>query len=177
MTWITRTACVGRTGRSVNLSLRARIRAGDQQAFVELFHAHAQALYGHAARYLGDRGAAEDAVSVTFLEAWRLRGKLLPDAEFAAREGPGAETDDGLRAWLFGISTNMLRNMRRATRRYRAALDRLPEQQAASGTVPDFAEEVVGRVDDAERLAAARAALLQLRPRERECSPCACGPG
>jgi RNA polymerase sigma-70 factor (ECF subfamily) len=152
----------------VNLSLRARIRVGDQQAFVELFHAHAQTLYGHAARFLGDCGAAEDAVSVTFLEAWRLRGKLLPDAEFAAREGPGSETDDGLRAWLFGISTNVLRNMRRATRRYRAALDRLPEQQGASATVPDFAEEVVGRMDDVERLAAARAALLQLRPRERE---------
>ncbi|MFJ9036697.1 RNA polymerase sigma factor [Streptomyces sp. NPDC102406] len=148
---------------------RARIRAGDAQAFSRLFHEHAQAVHGHAARWLGDPSTAEDVVSLTFLEAWRLREKLLSDDEFAAaRPERGKESDDGLRAWLFGISANVLRNTRRAARRHRAALDRLPARPADVDTVPDFADALVDRMEDTERLATARAALGRLRPRERE---------
>ncbi|MEU9352478.1 RNA polymerase sigma factor [Streptomyces griseoloalbus] len=152
----------------MELSLRARIRAGDAQAFAWLFRTHAQAVHGHAARWLGDPSAAEDVVSLTFLEAWRLRERLLTDGEFTAQVGLEGEADDGLRAWLFGISTNVLRNTRRAARRHKAALDRLPDRRADARAVPDFADALVGRMEDAERLAAARAALEQLRPRERE---------
>ncbi|WP_405584080.1 RNA polymerase sigma factor [Streptomyces sp. NBC_01092] len=151
----------------MDLSLRARIRAGDAQAFAHLFRQHAQAVHAHAARWLGDPGPAEDVVSLTFLEAWRLREKLLDDDGFAARARHDGN-DDGLRAWLFGISTNVLRNTRRAARRHRAALDRLPDRRSGFGTVPDFADTLIGRLDDAERLAAATAGLRQLRPRERE---------
>ncbi|WP_306333865.1 RNA polymerase sigma factor [Streptomyces sp. KL118A] len=159
----------------MDLSLRARIRAGDAQAFAHLFRQHAQAVHAHAARWLGDPGPAEDVVSLTFLEAWRLREKLLDDDGFAARVRPDDndddhdnDDDDGLRAWLFGISTNVLRNTRRAARRHRAALDRLPHQRSGTGTVPDFSDALIGRLEDAERLAAATAALRRLRPRERE---------
>ncbi|RSO02701.1 hypothetical protein DMH26_13170 [Streptomyces sp. WAC 05379] len=145
-------------GRGVDLSPRARIRAGDPEAFAELFVAHAQALYGHASRLTADRAAAEDVVSLTFLEAWRLRERLRPDDQ----------DGDGLRPWLYGIATNVLRNTRRAARRHGAALARLPDRRADAGTVPDFADEVVGRMADAERLAAARAALERLRRPERE---------
>ncbi|WJV44125.1 RNA polymerase sigma factor [Streptomyces flavofungini] len=153
----------------MDLSLRARIRAGDAQAFALLFRQHAQAVHAHAARWLGDPGPAEDVVSLTFLEAWRLREKLLDDDDFAARTRHGTnDNDDGLRAWLFGIATNVLRNTRRAARRHKAALDRLPDRRPGTGTVPDFADILIGRLEDAERLAAAAAALRQLRPRERE---------
>ncbi|WP_405652163.1 RNA polymerase sigma factor [Streptomyces sp. RK9] len=154
----------------MDLSLRARIRAGDAQAFAHLFRQHAQAVHAHAARWLGDPGPAEDVVSLTFLEAWRLREKLLDDDGFAARapHNDNDDPDDGLRAWLFGISTNVLRNTRRTARRHRAALDRLPDRQPGTGTVPDFADTLIGRIEDTERLAAATAALRQLRPRERE---------
>ncbi|WP_405820413.1 RNA polymerase sigma factor [Streptomyces sp. NBC_01390] len=166
----------------MELSLRDRIRAGDPEAFAELFGAHARAVYGHAARLTGDRGLAEDVVSLTFLEAWRLREKLRPGdtaldvvdvpgggAENNGDDGDGgALGDGGLRPWLFGISTNVLRNTRRAARRHSAALARLPERPADLGTVPDFADGVVGRLDDAERLAAARTALGRLRRPERE---------
>ncbi|MFE5816585.1 RNA polymerase sigma factor [Streptomyces sp. NPDC056479] len=143
-------------------SLRARIRAGDPDAFAELFAAHAQALYGHAARMTADHGAAEDVVSLTLLEAWRLRDRLRPDDPAEAHGG------DGLRPWLYGIATNVLRNTRRTARRHRAALARLPERRADLETVPDFADELVGRMADGERLAAARAALERLRRPERE---------
>ncbi|MER7374581.1 RNA polymerase sigma factor [Streptomyces lanatus] len=145
----------------MDLSLRARIRAGDPEAFAELFSAHAQALYGHAARLTGDRGAAEDAVSLTFLEAWRLRDRLRP-------EPPDPYDGDGLRPWLYGIATNVLRNHRRAARRHSAALARIPDRRTDLETVPDFADEVVGRLADSERLAAARTALRRLRRGERE---------
>lgn len=203
----TGTVGAGRTGEGVELSLRARVRDGDPEAFSRLFREHAQAVYGHAARLTADRNTAEDVVSLTFLEAWRLREKLLSDAELAetARrsgadgfdgdgEGGGGGPGDGdpresgpvdtgpvdsgpgdsgtgdssLRAWLFGIATNVLRNTRRTARRHSAALARLPERPAERGTVPDFADELVGRMEDSDRLAAAHAALAKLRRRERE---------
>ncbi|MGW7405960.1 RNA polymerase sigma factor [Streptomyces sp. NPDC054833] len=151
----------------MELSLRERIRAGDPEAFAELFGAHARAVYSHAARLTGDRGAAEDVVSLTFLEAWRLREKLRPDA--TAIEGDAGRPDgDGLRPWLYGITTNVLRNTRRAARRHSAALARLPDRPADLDSVPDFSDEVVGRMENAERLAAARTALGRLRRAERE---------
>ncbi|MBD3009680.1 RNA polymerase sigma factor [Streptomyces sp. 5-10] len=148
----------------MELSLRDRIRAGDPAAFAELFGAHARAVYSHAARLTGDRGAAEDVVSLTFLEAWRLREKLRPDAAPLEGEAEG----DGLRPWLYGIAGNVLRNTRRAARRHSAALARLPDRPAVHETVPDFADELVGRMETADRLAAARTALGRLRRSERE---------
>lgn len=149
----------------MELSLRARVRAGDPQAFTQLFRAHARAVYSHAARLTADPSAAEDVVSLTFLEAWRLRERLLTEAELTGVDG---DDDGGLRPWLFGIATNVLRNTRRAARRHGAALARLPERRADRDTVPDFADELVGRMEDSERLAAARVALTKLRRRERE---------
>ncbi|MER7688830.1 RNA polymerase sigma factor [Streptomyces sp. NPDC097610] len=166
----------------MELSLRARIRAGDPEAFAELFGVHARAVYTHTVRLTGDRGAAEDVVSLTFLEAWRLRERLRPDAAAPEEGDPDAESyepfapyepsepseGDGLRPWLYGIATNVLRNTRRAARRHRAALARLPDRPSDHGTVPDFAEALVGRIEDTERLAAARAAVGRLRRPERE---------
>ncbi|MEV7010475.1 RNA polymerase sigma factor [Streptosporangium sp. NPDC051022] len=130
---------------------RTRLRSGDPAAFSELFDEHAQAIYRYAARTTGDWTAADDVVSLTFLEAWRLRGQLKPEG-------------DGVGPWLFGIATNVMRNRARAARRHRAALSRLPDRDP----VPDFADEVVGRFEDAEKLAAARAALARLSDTDRE---------
>lgn len=132
-------------------SLRHRIREGDADAFGELFDAHVQVVYAYAARWTGNRAAAEDVVSLVFLEAWRLRDRLHPDG-------------DSLLPWLLGIATNVLRHTSRTARRHRAAMDRLPPRQAQ----PDFAEDLVTRLDDGQRLAAAQRALPGLRHRERE---------
>jgi RNA polymerase sigma factor (sigma-70 family) len=135
----------------VNLSQRARIRAGDAVTFGQLFEDHAGEVYRHVVRSTGSWSGAEDVVSLTFLEAWRLRGKLRPDG-------------DSVLPWLLGIATNVLRNTRRTARRHAAALVRLPPAE----TMPDFADEVVNRMRDSEQLAAATAALGRLRPAERE---------
>ncbi|MET7426614.1 RNA polymerase sigma factor [Dactylosporangium sp. NPDC005555] len=131
--------------------LRARIRDGDTEAFGVLFDQHADAVHRHAVWSEGDPALAEDVVSLTFLEAWRIRRSLHPDG-------------DSLRPWLLGIATNVLRNRRRAARRHREALRRLPVRD----TVPDFADEVVARMHDVDRIAAAVAALRSLRRSDRE---------
>ncbi|KAB1140834.1 RNA polymerase sigma factor [Streptomyces luteolifulvus] len=135
----------------VDYPLHTRIRAGDPEAFRELFQDHARLVHRHAVRVTGDWAVAEDVVSLTFLEAWRLRAKLR-------NEG------DSLRPWLMGIAVNVLRNTTRAARRHQRALERLPAKE----TVPDFADELVGRIADADQLAAAQRALKKLRRSERE---------
>ncbi|MEU4699908.1 RNA polymerase sigma factor [Nonomuraea dietziae] len=133
------------------MPFRARIRDGDPEAFAQLFDDYARSVYNHAFRLLGDWSAAEDALSLTFLEAWRLRRRIDPDG-------------GSLRPWLLGVATNVVRNMRRAVRRHRDAMAHMPRPDP----VPDFADEVAGRLDDTERLAAVRMAYDGLRRQERE---------
>lgn len=135
----------------MELSLRTRVRAGDQDAFAALFEQNARAVYNHAFRLTGNWSTAEDVVSLTFLEAWRLRGTIRPEG-------------DSLLPWLLGIAVNVARNVSRATRRHQAAMNRVP----AVPDVPDFADELAGRLDDTARLEVVRTALGSLRRGERE---------
>ncbi|MGW3291795.1 RNA polymerase sigma factor [Streptomyces sp. NPDC001002] len=132
-------------------SLRARVRAGDPDAFGHLFDEHASVVHRHAVRMTGNWVMADDIVSLTFLEAWRLRERVLPG-------------EDSLRPYLLGIATNVTRNTARAARRHQAALSRVPPPDP----VPDFADEVTQRLADTEELAAAQKALGKLRRGERE---------
>ncbi len=140
-----------RTEQSVELSQRARVRAGDHDEFGVLFEQYARAVYNHAFRLTGNWSTAEEVVSLTFLEAWRLRGRVRPEG-------------DSLLPWLLGIALNVARNVSRAARRQRAAMSRLPE----APDVPDFADELAGRLDDAARLEHIHAALGRLRGGERD---------
>ncbi|WND35912.1 RNA polymerase sigma factor [Streptomyces sp. BB1-1-1] len=135
----------------MDTNLRKRIRAGDHDAFGDLFDAYARSVYNHAFRLTGDWASAEDVVSLTFLDAWRLRERL-------------DEEGGSLRPWLLGIATNVTRNIRRSARRHVAAVARLPRDEA----VRDFADEVAGRVDATAQLALVRTALERLRRPERE---------
>ncbi|MEV7325923.1 RNA polymerase sigma factor [Streptomyces sp. NPDC093970] len=135
----------------MDYSLHTRIRDGDPEAFRELFRDHARLVHRHAVRVTGDWSVAEEIVSLTFLEAWRLRARLRDEG-------------DSPRPWLMGIAVNVLRNTTRAARRHQRALQRLPARE----TVPDFAEELVGRIADGDELAAAQRALRKLNRSERE---------
>lgn len=132
-------------------NLRARLRAGDRDAFGVLFDEYAHAVYNLGFRLTGNWSVAEEVVSLTFLEAWRLRDRIDPGGE-------------PLQPWLLGIAVNVSRNLARASRRHQAALGRLPP----SPPVPDFAEELAGRLDDAARLREVGKALGTLRRGERE---------
>jgi RNA polymerase sigma factor (sigma-70 family) len=115
--------------------LLERAGRGDRLAFGRLFRDHSGAVYSYCFHRLGSWSAAEDATSVVFLEAWRRRSDVVV-------------WSGSLRPWLLGVATNVMRNQRRAARRYDAALYRLPPARAE----PDHADEVAARLDDERRM-------------------------
>jgi RNA polymerase sigma-70 factor, ECF subfamily len=131
-------------------SLWARARAGEAHAFGLLFERHATAIYNFLFRSTADWAAADDLLSIVFLEAWRRRDK---------------ELDEGnVLPWLYGIATNVLRNRRRSERRFAAALRRLPK----AGSEPDFSPAADEHVDDERRMRQALDLLHALPEREQE---------
>ncbi|MEU5825531.1 RNA polymerase sigma factor [Streptomyces sp. NPDC047803] len=131
--------------------MRARIRAGDRQAFAALYEAYARPVYNHAYRLTGDWSTAEEVMSETFLAAWRTRQAVEPEG-------------DSLLPWLLGIATNKARNANRGAGRRLAFLARRP----APEPVADIADATAGHVDDTRRLAAVRQVMGGLRRQDRE---------
>lgn len=131
-------------------ALWSRSRAGDADAFGLLFERYARTIYNYCFRRVGDWAAAEDLLSVVFLEAWRRRNKELPA--------------DKVLPWLFGIATNVVRNRRRAERRHAAALSRVPLSPAMA-PFEDLSDE---RLDDERRMHQALGLLTQLPRHEQE---------
>ena len=130
---------------------RARIRDGDRAAFGELYDLYARAVHNHALRLTGNWTEAEEAMSETFLAAWRTRETVDPEG-------------GSLKPWLLGIATHKAYNANRGLRRRLAFLARSPEPRP----VEDFAEETAGRIDDARRLAVVHRMLARLGRQDRE---------
>jgi RNA polymerase sigma-70 factor (ECF subfamily) len=130
--------------------LWSRAQAGDADAFGLVFERHARTIYNYCFRRIGDWAAAEDLVSIVFLEAWRRRDMRLP---------PGKELP-----WLLGIATNVIRNGRRSERRHAAALSRVP----APRSDPTFTDESEERLDDERLMRRALTLLARLPRREQE---------
>lgn len=95
------------------------LHAGDHAAHGALFVSYGQLVYGFCARRCGDRGRAEDLMSVVFLEVWRCRSSILV-------------VDDSLRPWLLGVATNVLRHEARSRRRHQDALSRFATVHASA---------------------------------------------
>ena len=91
-------------GPASDAELVARVAAGDESAFGEVYDRYAQAVFGSAARLLGDRGAAEEVVQETWLTLWNRA-----DRYDAAR--------GSLVAWLLAIARNRSMDRFRAARR------------------------------------------------------------
>lgn len=128
-------------------------RDRDPHAFGVLFRRHADAVYNYCYRRLGSWSAAEDATSLVFLETWRNRATVRP-------------LDDSLRPWLLGVATNVLRNQKRAERRYDAALYRVSQSNdyARAEPSPDPADFYPVK----QEFAAAVVRINSLRRAERE---------
>jgi RNA polymerase sigma factor (sigma-70 family) len=135
---------------STDDQLWQRLHAGDHDAFALLFERHADLIYNYCFRRLGDRVAAEDMLSIVFLEAWRRRGKALPSGKVLP--------------WLYGIATNVVHNERRSRRRYAAALSRLPVETVE----PDLAERADERLGSELQMRGALALLTRLPKREQD---------
>ena len=118
---------------------------------VALYDGHARQLYHYLARRVGGE-AADDLVADAFLAAWKQRADFDP-----ARAG--------LKAWLYGIATNLMRHhLRGEERRLRA----WARDYWRRGSVDDLGERIA-TVVDAEVLAGhAAEAVARLRTEERE---------
>lgn len=124
--------------------------ASERDRFSELYEQHCHAVYNHCFRRIGSWSLAEEMTAVTFRTAWRRRASMPADA-------------GDVLPWLLAVANNMLRNTRRAQRRYAAALARIEEPEA----VADPAETVAARVDAERQMAAALRILGLLPARER----------
>lgn len=128
-----------------------RSRTTDPEAFGEIFDRHADAVHGYRARRLRSADAADDLVSIVFLEAWRRRDDVVLEQESAL-------------PWLFGVARRTLMRRTRDAMRHRAALRRMP----AALIEPDHADDVVAEIDNSRRLAAVAAAFTRLRRSDQD---------
>ena len=84
------------------------------------YDAHGSELFRMAARSLGDRELAEEAVQETFVRAWRAAGRYDP-------------TIGSVRTWLYAIARNVVIDLSRA----RAARPRLAGHEVEPPVDPD----------------------------------------
>ena len=127
------------------------LRRDDPDALGTLFDRHADRIYNHCFRATGDWADAEDAVSAVFLEVWRHRHRV--------------RLHDGTALpWLYGVATNVCRNLTRSRRRRLRALTALPRPE----TEPDHADLVADRVGSTARMQEVLVAVEALPERERE---------
>jgi RNA polymerase sigma factor (sigma-70 family) len=127
-----------------------RALIGSPDGFGTLFERHGRAIYNYCFRRTADWAGAEDLTSIVFLEAWRKRGDIRLDG-------------DSMLPWLYGVATNVLRNRNRSLRRYRAALQRLPQEHES-----DFAADAAERLDDERQMRHVLAAFRLLPKSDQE---------
>ncbi|MFD4638924.1 RNA polymerase sigma factor [Lentzea sp. NPDC058436] len=123
----------------------------DRNAWVDLYDRHARDLHRYLALRV-DAAIADDLVSEAFLIAWERRDTFDP-----ARAS--------VKAWLFGIGTNLLRQHVRSEGRRLRAWARDHGRRAVADGVDDRTASVV----DAKSLVSDLSeALADLRPEERD---------
>ncbi len=116
--------------------------------FEAAFNSHQEALFRYVNRLVGDSDLASDVVQESFV---RLLEHPLPA--------------DEVRRWLFTVATNLVRDdARMRTRRQRLLTERYDRSDMA-GDPAEVPDEMLSR---SERVAAARKALEQLSPRDRQ---------
>jgi RNA polymerase sigma-70 factor (ECF subfamily) len=104
-------------------ALWQRCQDGDGEAFGLLFDRHRERVFQHACRLAESRHDAEDVTAAAFLELWRRRAHVRL-------------VQESVLPWLLVTTTNVARNARRTTHRYRRFLARLPRESPA----PDAAD-------------------------------------
>ena len=103
-----------------DMELLGRLKAGDEDAFLEFYRRHQGGLYRYAMHMSGSPQAAADVVQETFLSLIRHAGK------YDQEKGNPA-------AFLFGIARNHLRKLYEKESRYIPLSDELSSGLSASG--------------------------------------------
>jgi RNA polymerase sigma-70 factor, ECF subfamily len=128
-------------GRGADMALVERCRAGDLDAFEELYAAHAGKLFSVACRMLGNQSDAEDILQEIFLSAHR---KL-----------DGFRGDAALGTWLYRLAMNQcLDHLRSRSARTSQVTDVLDDEPALyEAGSPGLAEQTVAKMDIERALA------------------------
>jgi RNA polymerase sigma-70 factor (ECF subfamily) len=100
--------------------------SGDEAAFAALVRAHADAVYGHALRFFGEKQAAEDATQEVFIKVFRTIASFDGRAKFST--------------WLYRVTRNVCLDMARSGRRTPQPVDPVTLEPLAAA---DFADDVV----------------------------------
>jgi RNA polymerase sigma-70 factor, ECF subfamily len=134
-----------------------RAGAGDDRAFEALFARHRDSLRGFLYRKLRNREEAEDAVTITFCNAWRARDSFRGDASG--------------KAWLYRIATRVAVDIirRRGRRPAEEALDaRCPEiLRALEDECVEPATQILEAEWADETREAVQQAIARLTPEQR----------
>ncbi|SDZ15660.1 RNA polymerase sigma factor, sigma-70 family [Herbiconiux ginsengi] len=128
--------------------------AGDSAAFASIYDLHRDRVFGQALRLIREPHDAEDVTALVFLEAWRRRASVRL-------------VDGSVMPWLLVTTNNVVRNVERGKRRYRAALSRLPKP-SLHDEQPDHAESVGERIDQDARDAQVRRAFSSLSKADQD---------
>lgn len=99
---------------------------GDGSAFDALVREHADAVYGHALRFFGDKQVAEDATQEVFIKVFRTIASFDGRAMFST--------------WLFRVTRNVCLDIARASKRTPEPVDPVSIEPPSA---PDFADDVV----------------------------------
>jgi len=124
----------------------ARVLSGDGEAFALVVRRYEAGLLRFAARMLGGRDAAADAVAESFVRAYRHLASCRDPAR--------------LRTWLYRIVAN----------RCKSHLARRPIADVSLDEAPPVADpsDTAASLERAEQLALVRRALVRLSPEKRE---------
>jgi RNA polymerase sigma factor (sigma-70 family) len=139
---------LGTSEDDVAVLLRSR---GEPDCFAELFERYFSGLHGYASRRLDGTGG-DDVASETFLIAFRQRERFDPDR-------------GSVRAWLYGIATNLIRARRREEAQGYLAYARAAAHPPAD---PMHEEQTTDRVAAAAARTRIVAALAGLPDRDRD---------
>ena len=90
-----------------------RFSEGDNEAVRELYGEYGRSVFTVALGALGDRSLAEEAVQLTFLQAWRASDRFDPERD------PGP--------WLYAIARRVAVDLYRRERRHQSVDDQLAE--------------------------------------------------
>lgn len=148
--------------QQTDAELLARLRAGDEQAFVALVRRHHAAMLSLAAGYVPSMAVAEEVVQDTWLGVLRGIG--------------GFEGRSSVRTWLFRILVNRARTAGARERRSVAigdpgpAVDRSRFDATGHWAAPPerWVEEADDRLDAAKLAGRLRSAIDDLPDRQRE---------
>lgn len=123
---------------------------GTERSFAVLFDRYRTRVFRKAYAQLKSVHDSEDVVAVVFLEAWRSRAKVRI-------------VDGSILPWLLSVTSYVLMNQSRSTRRWRRLLIALPEPELNA----DHADEVLERANQSAQLRAVYDAMIILTPLER----------